>query len=182
MDYELQIGLKIKSCRTDRGMTMKELAEQAQITPSMLSQIEKGQANPSLNTIRLLSKALDVPMFRFFMDEVSVENDVVRRDKRKHIIENGIDYEMLTPDMCGNLEMIKMTLKPGTASCKQPMSHIGEEIALILSGNVELILEHDSIILYTGDSVRIKSNIKHSWRNIGDSEMALVFAVSPPNF
>lgn len=92
MDYELQIGLKIKSCRTDRGMTMKELAEQAQITPSMLSQIEKGQANPSLNTIRLLSKALDVPMFRFFMDEVSVENDVVRRDKRKHIIENGIDY------------------------------------------------------------------------------------------
>ena len=31
MDYELQIGLKIKSCRTDRGMTMKELAEQAQI-------------------------------------------------------------------------------------------------------------------------------------------------------
>ncbi len=182
MDYGLQIGLKIKNCRTDRGLTMKELAEQAQITPSMLSQIEKGQANPSLNTIRLLSKALDEPMFRFFMDEVSVENDVVRRDKRKHVIENGVDYEMLTPDMRGKLEMIMMTLKPGTASCDQPLSHIGEEIALILGGTVELVLEHDSIILHAGDSVRIKSEIKHSWRNVGDGEMSLVFAVSPPNF
>ena len=116
------------------------------------------------------------------MDEVSVENDVVRGDKRKHIIENGIDYEMLTPDMCGNLEMIAMTLKPGAVSCEQPMSHIGEEVALILSGTVELLLEHNSITLYAGDSVRIKSKIKHSWRNIGDSEMSLVFAVSPPNF
>lgn len=182
MDYELQIGLKIKSYRTDRGMTMKELAELAQITPSMLSQIEKGQANPSLNTIRLLSKSLNEPMFRFFMDETSVENDVVRKNNRKHVIENGIDYEMLTPDMRGNLEMIKMTLNPGAVSCAQPMSHIGEEVALILNGTVELILEHDTITLHAGDSVRIKSEIKHSWRNICDGEMSLVFAVAPPNF
>ena len=55
-------------------------------------------------------------------------------------------------------------------------------VALILGGTVELVLEHDSIILHAGDSVRIKSEIKHSWRNVGDGEMSLVFAVSPPNF
>jgi len=57
MDHELQIGQKIRSLRLDQGMTLKELAAKAGITPSMLSQIESGQANPSLMTIRLLSKA-----------------------------------------------------------------------------------------------------------------------------
>ena len=55
MDYAMQIGQKIKTYRSARGLTVKELAAKAQITASMLSQIERGQATPSLNTIRQLS-------------------------------------------------------------------------------------------------------------------------------
>ena len=73
MDYAMQIGQKIKTYRSARGLTVKELAAKAQITASMLSQIERGQATPSLNTIRQLSEALDEPIFRFFMDEVDVQ-------------------------------------------------------------------------------------------------------------
>ena len=80
MDYAMQIGQKIKTYRSARGLTVKELAAKAQITASMLSQIERGQATPSLNTIRQLSEALDEPIFRFFMDEVDVQNEVVRRE------------------------------------------------------------------------------------------------------
>lgn len=83
MDYAIQIGQRIKAYRTARSLTVKELAAKAQITPSMLSQIERGQANPSLNTIRLLSAALDEPMFRFFLDDVNVQNEVVRLEERK---------------------------------------------------------------------------------------------------
>ena len=106
MDYAMQIGQKIKTYRSARGLTVKELAAKAQITASMLSQIERGQATPSLNTIRQLSEALDEPIFRFFMDEVDVQNEVVRRENRKQIIDSGVTYDMLTPDTNGSVEMM----------------------------------------------------------------------------
>lgn len=182
MDYAIQIGQRIKAYRTARSLTVKELAAKAQITPSMLSQIERGQANPSLNTIRLLSAALDEPMFRFFLDDVNVQNEVVRLEERKRIIEYGVEYELLTPDTSGSLEMMQLTLSPGKQSSVRPNGHTGEEVALVQAGQIELILEDETCLLRTGDSVRIKSGIKHCWRNPGETDCILVFAVSPPDF
>lgn len=182
MDYTIQIGQRIKNYRLLRNMTVKDLAAQAQITPSMLSQIERGQANPSLNTIRLLSIALKEPMFRFFLDEVNVQNEIVRSGDRRRIIEFGVEYEMLTPDTNGTMEMMQLTLSPGSRSCEHPTGHTGEEVALVLKGTMELQVEEETCTLQAGDSVRIKSERKHCWRNIGEDECVLVFAVSPPDF
>ncbi|WP_295585304.1 cupin domain-containing protein [uncultured Oscillibacter sp.] len=182
MDYAIQIGQRIKAYRTARSLTVKELAAKAQITPSMLSQIERGQANPSLNTIRQLSAALDEPMFRFFLDDVNVQNEVVRLQERKRIIEFGVEYEMLTPDTNGSLEMMQLTLSPGKQSCAQLRSHAGEEVALVQQGSIELMMEEETCLLHAGDSVRIKSGIKHCWRNPGRESCVLIFAVSPPDF
>ena len=51
--------------RKGAGLTSKRLAELADITPSMLSQIEKGITNPSLQTLKLISVALNIPLFNF---------------------------------------------------------------------------------------------------------------------
>lgn len=183
MDDALKIGQKIKTRRMAKNLTVKELAAQAQITSSMLSQIERGLANPSLNTIRLLSIALEEPMFRFFMDEVDVHNEVVRANARRRIIEHGVEYELLSPDTNGTLEMMQLRLSSrGKMSCAQLKSHVGEEVALVEKGTIELVLEESVCLLHSGDSVRIKSGIKHSWRNAGEDECVLVFAVSPPDF
>lgn len=182
MDYALQIGQKIKNCRIAKNITIKELAQEAQITPSMLSQIERGQANPSLNTIRALSSALDEPMFRFFMDELNVQNEIVRIGERKRIIERGVEYEMLTPDTNGTLEMMQLTLSAGSFSKDTPGSHVGEEIAVVQKGSIELLMEGERYLLHTGDSVRIRSGMRHHWYNPGQEKCVLVFAVSPPDF
>ena len=73
MESELNIGLIIKNFRTEKEMTIKDLAKKVQITSSMLSQIERGQANPSLNTIRLIAQALDKPLFKFFIENENNE-------------------------------------------------------------------------------------------------------------
>lgn len=184
MDAALQIGQKIKYYRTNKNMTIKELAANAQITTSMLSQIERGQANPSLNTIRLLSVALDEPIFRFFVDEedVSVREEIVRADKRRKIIEESVEYQLLTPDTNGALEMMQMKVNPGKYSNELLMAHAGEEVAFVIEGPVELLLENETCLLNTSDSVRIKSNIKHRWFNPGTSDALVVFAITPPSF
>lgn len=184
MDAALQIGQKIKYYRTMKNMTIKELAANAQITTSMLSQIERGQANPSLNTIRLLSVALDEPIFRFFMDEedVSVREEIVRADKRRQILEESVEYQLLTPDTNGALEMMQMKVNAGMYSNESLMAHAGEEVAFVTAGPVQLLLENEICVLNTGDSVRIKSNIKHRWYNPNNSDALVIFAITPPSF
>ena len=184
MDAALQIGQKIKYYRTNKNMTIKELAANAQITTSMLSQIERGQANPSLNTIRLLSVALDEPIFRFFIDEedISVKEEIVRVDKRRKIIEESVEYQLLTPDTNGALEMMQMKVNPGKYSNESLMAHAGEEVAFVTEGPIQLILENETCMLNAGDSVRIKSSIMHRWFNPGSSDAIIVFAITPPSF
>ena len=63
----IDIGKKLKNKEKKKGLTSKELAKMADITPSMLSQIERGSANPSIQTLKVLAKALDVPTFSFYL-------------------------------------------------------------------------------------------------------------------
>lgn len=182
MDEALKIGEKVKKYRTEKNLTVKELAARAQITPSMLSQIEHGQANPSLNTIRLLAKELDTPMFRFFVDEDKLPDDIVRHGSHKHVIGNGVDYAMLTPDTEGNVELCQITLAPGASSHATPISHRGEEVAVVLKGTARLEMEPAVYELNEGDSVRIRSEVRHCWHNESSVNLIVLFAVSPPGF
>ena len=79
----IDIGKKIEKQRKEKGLTSKELAKMAEITPSMLSQIERGSANPSIQTLKVLAKALDVPTFSFLLEENNTDDLIVRSHKEK---------------------------------------------------------------------------------------------------
>lgn len=79
----IDIGKKIEQQRKEKGLTSKELAKMADITPSMLSQIERGSANPSIQTLKVLAKALDVPTFSFLLEDTNTDDLIVRSHKRK---------------------------------------------------------------------------------------------------
>jgi len=176
---------KIREIRMAKNLTIKELAEKANITSSMLSQIERGLANPSINTLKLIAQALDTPLFKFFVEDNGTTNQVVTPDKRKRISlsdEEGVIYELLTPDLTGSIEFCMLTLEPGKTTSDSPMGHEGEEVALVLSGTTELILENKTLTLNAGDSIRIPPRTNHKWFNPTNETMTLVFAVTPPTF
>lgn len=68
MNKEVNIGITIKKIRNEKKMLLKDVAEKANISSSMLSQIEKGNANPSLNTLKTIAYVLEVPLFKFFIE------------------------------------------------------------------------------------------------------------------
>lgn len=181
---ELKIGEIIKKFRKEKSLTIKVLAEQINITSSMLSQIERGLANPSLNTVRAISHALDVPLFKFFMEyeDPNHENLIVRSDNRIHIILDGNNYQLLTPTLNTNIEFMLLTLDPGSTTVTNPASHNGEEVSFVIEGPIEINLEGNTYLLNTGDSIRIPPNMRHSWINNGSGVATIIFAVTPPEF
>lgn len=62
----INVGKKVRRYRQQRGTTRRELASLAEITPSMLTQIEKAQATPSINTMKAIAQALEITVLSFF--------------------------------------------------------------------------------------------------------------------
>ena len=56
MNKEVNVGLRIKNIRIEKNLLLKEVADRCGVSSSLLSQIEKGTANPSLNTIKAIAQ------------------------------------------------------------------------------------------------------------------------------
>ena len=182
---ELKLGNKIQDLRLARGLSVRKVANMANITPSMLSQIENGLVNPSINTLRSIAQVLDTPLYSFFKE--AQPDDVVVHPETRLVIgsvsEPDVHYQLLTPDTKGDIEFCMMVIPPHCSSYRDIKSHVGEEVAYMCSGDsVELNLDGTSLTLKTGDSVRIPANAPHVWHNHADITVQVVFAITPPTF
>ena len=182
---QLDLGNKIRFYRKEKGLSIKALADQVNITPSMLSQIERDQANPSINTLKLLSNALDVPLFQFFTC-TNTQDIVVRKNARKKILTStdtaSYEYELLTPNTNGDIEFVLQRFKANSNSGEAIQCHEGEEVAYVLRGQLHLNLDQMELVLNHGDSVRIPSGTPHLWTNETHQDAILIFAITPPCF
>lgn len=184
---EINIGKKIACLRKSKGLSSKDLAEKAHVTASMLSQLERGLTNPSINTLKTIAQALEVQLFTFFIEDQVKENLVVKPIDRKQMIlpsegDELITYELLSPDLNGDVELAIMTLTAKSHTSKDNFKHTGEEVAYVSKGNLILYLNDDEIPLSEGDSVKIPPQMLHRWYNPFDAEAIVIFAVSPPSF
>lgn len=155
----------------------------------MLSQIERGLANPSLNTLHLISKTLNVPIFSLFVDD-DINNTIIVRKNDRIRIRSGssksqeyeLGYDLLSPDLKGDIQLCEMTLASYQKNSEDFNSHAGEEVAVCILGEIELHLESNIYLLEKGDSVRIKKGTKHKWRNPNSDTCSIIFAITPPIF
>lgn len=178
----INVGNQITKFRKEKGYSMRELAKLANISPSMLSQIERGLANPSIQTLKELAGTLDIPVFYFFLEQTPTDSLIIRKNEHRRMNVNGLSYELLSPDLAGDLETVIMTVPKGVTSSEALVGHKGEEIAYILQGDVHLYLDTQFYELSAGDSVKIPAYMAHKWENIEDLEAKIIFSVTPPSF
>lgn len=181
----LELGKAIAKFRINKNYNIKQLAEKTNVTSSMLSQIERGISNPSLNTLRVIADALEVPLLSFFTQSEKSKDLITRADARKKIVfppPQNLEYMLLSPDLSGLIEMVLMKIPPVSQSAENPITHIGEEVAYVLEGSIVLHIGDDIETLNTGDSVKIPPGVQHKWENNTDKEVTIIFAVTPPTF
>ncbi len=182
---ELNLGKKIQKLRIETGLSARKLATLANITPSMLSQIENDQVNPSINTLRAIAQVLNTPLYTFFKEGPTC-SPIVHPDDRRMIGLKGepdVRYELLTQDMRGSIEFCVMVIPGQRSSYRDIQSHAGEEVAYMLAGEaVELDLDGTLYRMEVGDSVRIPANTPHVWNNPTNVPVKVIFAITPPTF
>lgn len=177
------IGAMVRFYRQRASLTLAALAEQVGVSKSFLSQLEHDLAAPSVDSLRRLAAAFDIPIF-YLLPDTHRPNGIVRQNERKIIQPStrDVSYELLSPDLKGQIEMIRMVLPPRAVSVTKPMGHPGEEVATITRGSVTVVIGPDSYALEPGDSIRFDSAIPHQVVNRGEAEAEIIAAITPPRF
>jgi transcriptional regulator with XRE-family HTH domain len=177
------VGALVLQLRRDAGASIGTLAAAAGLSPGLLSQIERGQGNPSLTTLIKLSQALKVPVGRFF-DAQDRGGALVRADQRRRleVAEDNLVYELLTPHMHGQLGMLRAQIGAGWDNEDAPFQHPGEECVTILEGRLHVCINGMGYDLGEGDSLTYDSSLPHWYRNPGARDAVLIGAMTPPSF
>ena len=182
---DINLGKKVQDFRNKSGMSLRELAKRAGLTASMLSQIERNLVNPSINTLKVIAAALEIPMYKFFMGGGADKNLVVRRDARITLGRpeaEDIVYELLTANVSGSIEFCMMHIPAKNGSHNVESIHKGEEVAYVAQGKITVYINGAAYELEMGDSVLIPPGSVHRWQNSADEEAQVLFAVTPPSF
>jgi len=178
------LGSRIRKLREELGLTVTEVASKADLTPSMLSQVEREITSPSISSLRRLATALSVPAFYFLVEDMEAAGVVVRRESRRTLRFPGYKatYQLLSPNLQRRIELMHFELAPGEATCESPMSHEGEENLVVVSGQLKAVLPGSEVTLGEGDSIYFEGFIPHQLINTGESVASAICAISPPSF
>src|SRR5690349_18701304 len=98
-DDEVQrLGAYIKNKRIELGLSLRDLAATTGLSATFLSNFERGVANPTLDSLRKVSTALNTPVL-YMTNAPQATSPVVRHGERRHLnlAKGKIHYEILTP-------------------------------------------------------------------------------------
>jgi len=169
------IARNLRRWRETRGMTLSALADQAGVAKSTVSLIERGQGNPSIDTVWSLASALGVPFASLFHDEpppddVSVvhEDDaaVVATDQAGLDTDGLITRHMLTRTGGSLIEIYTLALEEGAV--RHAEAHVAGlfEHLVVSNGTVEISTDSFSELLREGDLITFRADRPHTYRVI----------------
>ncbi len=178
------LGGRIRTFRHRKGLTLRDLAERAGVTESFLSQVERGQASPSVSTLRRIAAGLGESIGSLFEDDGEA-GVVVRRSARRIVEYPGLHArdEFITTSLEGKLQVILSVIEPGGGTGDEPYVHESdEECVLVLEGTLDLWIGETFYRLEAGDSVIHSSRVPHRNRNSGDVPAEVLFILTPPSY
>jgi transcriptional regulator with XRE-family HTH domain len=178
------MGERLREARTSRGLTLRKLAERTGLSAAMLCHIEKGQANPTVQSLAAIADALGCPPSGLFADAAGPVPPeagpccsvlpAARRSWRE--LDGGIRVSPLTGGPGAGVNFVEVTYPPGASSGDKPFRHAGREWGLILEGALTVDIPDGRLVLGPGDSIVLDSELPHRFSNPGPLTMRALWA------
>jgi transcriptional regulator with XRE-family HTH domain len=188
--HVVAIGQRLRAAREGQGTSLRELARRVGVSPSLISQIETGKAQPSVGTLYSLTTALRLSVDSLFTtgpgpartdalpQPADVPRLVVRAGERKVIdLDSGVRWERLTSTSHPDVDFLSVVYEVGGASADSMMRHAGREFGTVLAGVLTVTVNFDDHVLHPGDSIAFPSTTPHRLWNAGEVPVRAVWVV-----
>jgi transcriptional regulator with XRE-family HTH domain len=174
------LGPRLRLARSERRLSVRELARRVGCSASLVSQIERGACVPSVGVLYSLaaelSHSLDYLVFGAdsrvaapVAPAVSAAPCIVQRADGRKIIDlaSGVRWERLTPGADAMTDFLEVVYSPGGHSTdeRRPLRHEGREYGVVISGTLQANVGFESYELGPGDSIAFDSSTPHEYLN-----------------
>jgi len=168
----LDLAERVKRLRKRGGLTLAGLATSSGVSRSMLSQIERGQANPTLAVACRIAEAFGISVGEL-VDQPWTRSsiEVIRADDDSHLYRSDDECRIrtLSPlNMEKEIEFYEVTLSPGGSLTSAAHFEGTRELFTLHQGEVEITSGDDSSPLKKGDSAHYQADVPHSIHNLGE--------------
>jgi transcriptional regulator with XRE-family HTH domain len=177
-----KLGTRIRTYRERLGMSVEDLAKNAGVDADVVRRAEDGNIYPPLGVLIRLSRSLGQRLGTFMDDQVREDPIIVRNDERReetaaHKEGAGGEYHYY-PLGKGktdrHMEPLFIVIEPGED--RSSSSHEGEELVIVVRGDVELMYGQRKYHLQAGDSMYYNSVVPHHL-GAANGESAEILAV-----
>ena len=187
------LGSRIRLERVLSGVSVRELARRTGVSPSLISQIERGRVMPSVGTLYAIASELELSMDGLFTETrvtrsaaevhsgaARVPSLVQPHDNRKAIgLSGGVRWERLTPTSDDEVEFLYVVYEVGGASCEKDslIRHGGTEYGYVIAGQLGVTIGFEDFELGPGDSISFDSLMPHRLWTIGSEPASAIWVV-----
>lgn len=177
------IARNLNELRMERNLTLGQLSKISGISKAMLSDIEKGDSNPTINTIWKIANGLNVPYTRL-MENVEKEATVIR--KSEPTVQTGETehyriYCYFSNTPVRNFELFYVELDAHSSNATIGHSEKAQEYIYVIQGELVLNTEMGNHTLNSGDALVFDSSIEHIYINEQDTLLAFMVINFYPN-
>ena len=176
MELSKIIGYNLNILRTERNLSLGQLSEVAGISKAMLSDIEKGNGNPTINTIWKIANGLKVSYTRL-IDGIDDKAIVIRKEAIPVQTGDSTAYRVqcyypTTPTR--NFELFYAELDANSSNNSIGHSEKAQEYVYVTKGELTLITENQEYTLNEGDSITFDASITHTYMNKQDIQNSFI--------
>lgn len=181
-----ELGTTLRNIRKTVGLTLDAAAGQADVTKGYLSKVERGSASPSIAVVSRLADVYGVRLADVFIPHgergpIAITRATERTQMNRNGIELGYVYEVGSPRKANpRAEIFFLTLPSLEKGVKPPeFSHPGEEVLLVLEGQMEFTFAGTQILLGPGDCMQFDPSFHHHGVAIGGKDAKAFVVVIP---
>ena len=175
-----ELGAKVARARQARGWSLAQLAQRAGVSAATVHKIEKSGMTPTIASLMKIASALGTSV-GYFVDEPATPHvTVVRADERAQVYtsKSGLDLRNLSGRYGGfAMAGAEAAVEPRADSGPAPMNHPGEELVIVLEGEMEFVVDGERHEVAAGDSIHFRGSRPHSWRNPSDEPARVIWLV-----
>jgi transcriptional regulator with XRE-family HTH domain len=180
----LRLGERIRNRRESLNIQINNLANTIGVTPSLISQIERAKAFPSIITLKKIADALQTTVGALIGEnETYSQNPVVKFSEKKIVQTNeqGATLYLLSNHDQQKLMEPYLFIFPYESNSDNLTSLMpGQSFYYVLKGNIKIDMEFQDFKLIDGDSFYFNSGHKHTISNIGKTEAMLLWISTNP--
>ncbi len=175
-----RLGARLRELRSEKGWSLELLASASGVSRSMLSQIEREQANPTLAVTLRIAQAFGMTLGELVEEPEATSAVIVIRanDRAFHYRSDELcRIRTLSPlNVERDVEFYEIRLRPGGVLRSAPHFQGTRELLTVVTGTVRVESAGDSEILNPGDSASYRADVLHAIVNTGEDE-CVVFLV-----